>query len=165
MSDESEDDTPYVTVHQAANLLGVVARQAHRYGENGRVRTRKAGRRTMFNLHDVERLAAELAESRALDAPQKPRRTLAPQATGDALQANVSAEGMPTVAGLLARVHELTDRLIDAERRAAMYEHTATSQRLLTDESNSLRERLAVAEAELQRLHARPWLARLLDLF
>jgi hypothetical protein len=52
----------FITVEEAAERLQVSTRQVHRYGEApaARIRTRKAGRRKLFNKADVEVLAADL---------------------------------------------------------------------------------------------------------
>ncbi len=65
-------DDQYITVEDAASILQVTTRQAHRYGEGdrARVRTRRIGRRVMFHKGDVEVLAAELG---VLDQPRPQR--------------------------------------------------------------------------------------------
>ncbi len=65
-------DEQYITVEDAAEILQVTTRQAHRYGEgeHSRLRTRRAGRRVMFHKGDVEALAAELG---VLDQPRPGR--------------------------------------------------------------------------------------------
>src|SRR5262245_357218 len=55
MSDE------WMTVHDAARILRVSTRQAHRYAEEGRIVTRRAGRRVLFSRDSVVKLADDLA--------------------------------------------------------------------------------------------------------
>ncbi len=72
----------YITVEEAAEILQVTTRQAHRYGERGRIQTRKAGRRVMFNRTDVETLADDLGVLTS-PRPNAPRTDLVP--AGDML--------------------------------------------------------------------------------
>jgi excisionase family DNA binding protein len=69
MSDEDEDS--YITVEEAAQILGLSTRQTHRYGQSGtpRLRTRKAGRRLLYNNNDVLSLAKDLDVARTPPPP------------------------------------------------------------------------------------------------
>lgn len=65
------DSDRYLTDEQAAQVLGVSNRTVHRYGESGTIRTRKAGRRTMFHAGDVDRLAEDLRVQRRAPDPEE----------------------------------------------------------------------------------------------
>ena len=81
---DMQDNEAYISVEEAADLLHVSTRQAHRYGEQehgGRLRTRKAGRRTLFHKGDVETLANELGVE--YKPPERPKTELVP--AGDML--------------------------------------------------------------------------------
>ena len=70
------DDTQYITVEDAADILQVTPRQAHRYGggDHPRIRTRKAGRRILYHRGDVEALAVDLGvEFRSRSKPPAPQ--------------------------------------------------------------------------------------------
>jgi predicted DNA-binding transcriptional regulator AlpA len=69
MSDEDEDR--YITVEEAAQILGLSTRQANRYGqgEAPRLRTRKAGRRLLYHRNDVLSLAKDLDVARTPPPP------------------------------------------------------------------------------------------------
>ena len=53
-------DADYIAVEQVAQLLAVSTRHAHRACQKAGVRSSKAGRRTVYNRLDVERLAVAL---------------------------------------------------------------------------------------------------------
>lgn len=57
MSEQNE----WLTVHDAAAILRVSTRQVHRYAEESRLVTRRAGRRVLFNRASVVKLADDLA--------------------------------------------------------------------------------------------------------
>ena len=65
------NDEQWLTADQASQVLKVVPRQVHRYGTSGRIRTRKSGRRVLYNATDVARLADELQ----VDLRPVPRQT------------------------------------------------------------------------------------------
>src|SRR5438128_2193501 len=50
----------WLTVNEAAAILRMTPRQVNRYGNTGRIRTRRAGRRVLYHNIDVEQLADEL---------------------------------------------------------------------------------------------------------
>jgi DNA-binding transcriptional MerR regulator len=55
------NDTTWLTVAEAAQILRVTPRQVHRYAEHKQLVTRRAGRRVLFDAASVARLADELA--------------------------------------------------------------------------------------------------------
>jgi hypothetical protein len=66
-------DAEYIAVEQVANLLAVSTRHAHRACQKAGVRSSKAGKRTLYNRLDVERLAVELgAEYRTVETSPAP---------------------------------------------------------------------------------------------
>jgi hypothetical protein len=50
----------WITANEAAEVLRLTSRQVHRYGESGKIKTRRAGRRVLFLASDVASLADEL---------------------------------------------------------------------------------------------------------
>jgi hypothetical protein len=56
----TNNDEHWLTAGEAARLLHMSERQAHRYGQSGRIRIRKAGRRVLYLASDVTSLADEL---------------------------------------------------------------------------------------------------------
>src|SRR5262245_31794743 len=84
----ADNDTQWLTVEQVATMLGVSTRQAHRYGEgpSARLRTKRAGRRILFNRADVEALAVELGIAhQPPPAPKPPRVEIVQQQTQNEL--------------------------------------------------------------------------------
>jgi hypothetical protein len=66
-------DAEYIAVERVAQLLAVSTRHAHRACQKAGVRSSKAGRRTLYNRLDVERLAVELgAEYRTVETSPAP---------------------------------------------------------------------------------------------
>jgi len=66
-------DTEYIAVEQVAQLLAVSTRHAHRACQKASVRSSRAGKRTLYNRLDVERLAVELgAEYRHVETSPAP---------------------------------------------------------------------------------------------
>jgi hypothetical protein len=56
----SNDQDNWITVTEAAGILRMTPRQVNRYGNLGRLRTRRAGRRILYLASDVATLADEL---------------------------------------------------------------------------------------------------------
>lgn len=50
----------YISAKEAAKLLKVSERQVNYYGHNGQIRIHRAGRRVLYHVGDVERLAQQL---------------------------------------------------------------------------------------------------------
>jgi hypothetical protein len=66
-------DADYIAVERVAQLLAVSTRHAHRACHKAGVRSSRAGRRTVYNRLDVERLAVELgAEYRTVETSPAP---------------------------------------------------------------------------------------------
>ncbi len=75
-------DAEYLAVEQVATLLAVSTRHAHRACQKAGVRSSRAGRRTLYNRLDVERLAVELgAEYRHAETPAVATETAATSST------------------------------------------------------------------------------------
>ncbi len=129
-------DEPYIPVEEAADILQVTTRQAHRYGEGDqpRVRTRRAGRRVMFHKDDVEALAAELG---VLDQPRpgRPR--------SDLISATVMFDYI--------RERDVKLDALQQQLQQAMHEIGRLQGAL---ELNELQQRIAELEAERDALRA-----------
>ncbi len=139
-----DDEAEYVNVETAASILSIVTRQVHRYGENGRLRRRKLGRRMLFHRGDVDALALELDAVNKVRAPSTPRSELIP--IGDALE----------------HMQRLQSELSAAMRRVGQLEGTLEATAKQLADVDMVRQRLAEAEAELARMRGRPWWKRLL---
>src|SRR5437868_830779 len=72
----SNDPQNWLTAGDAATVLKVSQRQVHYYASAGKIRTRRQGRRVLFNSADVAALADELAVD--LRPAPPPPRDLAP---------------------------------------------------------------------------------------
>ena len=143
----------WITVVEAASILHVTVRQANRYGsgDKPKLRTRKAGQRTLYHRRDVEQLAHE----RGADYVPEPK----PEQSG--------AELLPP-GEMVDLIRDMQDKLMLASRRVGELEGIL-QMRLLPEDADALRRRVAAAEAErdfLQReleKRSRPWWKRLLD--
>lgn len=146
----TEGSDEYITVEDAADILQVGIRMVNRYGNgpNARLRTRRAGRRILYNKADVRQLAADLG---VLDQarPQRPKTELVP--VGDVLDHMAQMQ------------QQLNQAMLEVGRLQGMLEQ----QKLLTADADELRQRLAAAEGarnalqeELER-RSRPWWKRL----
>jgi hypothetical protein len=132
MTDSDKD--LYLTVEQVADRLKLSLRQAARYAD--RVQTRKAGKRTMFRASDVEALAQQLnVEYRP---PPMPRAELVP------------------IGATLEHIRQQEQQLIVFAREVGRLEGIISerehNQRVLTQDVDDLKARLAAVEAERDRL-------------
>jgi len=139
-----QDNEAYISVEEAADLLRVSTRQAHRYGEQehgGRLRTRKAGRRTLFHRGDVEALATELGVE--YKPPERTKTELVP------------------ASDMLHYLRERDQQLSDVQQQLnrAMLEvgrlQGQLEQHLLPEDAETLRQKVAAAEAERAALQQR----------
>jgi hypothetical protein len=158
MADEP-DDAEYVNVETASDILGIVTRMVHRYGEQGRLRRRRLGRRMLFHRGDVDALAVEIDAVNKVRAPATPRSELIP------------------IGETLEHIQRLQSELSAAMRRVGQLEGTLEAQQHLLADADTVRQRLAAAEAdavtaharlaaveaELERMRRRAWWKRLLD--
>ena len=62
----------WIPVTEAAEILRMTPRQVNRYGNDNRLRTKRAGRRILYAFSDVTRLADELQVDIRPLAPQSP---------------------------------------------------------------------------------------------
>lgn len=101
----------WLTVHDAARILRVSTRQTHRYAEEGRIVTRRAGRRVLFSRASVVQLADDLAVD---IRPQSQSRDVIPP---DLVRAMTEqAQAVQRQANQGQRIEE---RLDDIDRRLA----------------------------------------------
>lgn len=124
------NDDDYIPVERVAERLRLSIRQATRYAE--KVRHKRVGRRIFYHREDVETLASELnTEERE---PPPPRAEMMP--AGEVLQTFERQQ-----AQLVAMSHEIG-------RLTGILEQ----QRLITEDIDRVRQRLAEVEAERDRL-------------
>ncbi len=154
-------ETHWIPVEDAADILQVTTRQAHRYGEgdNARIRTRKAGRRVMFHKEDVESLAADLGVLHA-PRPHRAKTDLVP-----------AGEMLDYIRERDRRLEELQQQLTGAAAEVGRLQGLLEAQRPLLEDTEGLRRRLAELEVERTQLQAeleaeraarQPWWRRLL---
>ncbi len=62
-------DADHIGADEAAKILKVSARMVYRYGEDGKIRTLRAGRRILFNHADVLAYADETAAESKPESP------------------------------------------------------------------------------------------------
>ena len=108
MSNGEHDN--WLTVEDAAAILRVTVRQVNRYGQGDdpKLRTRKAGQRTLYERSDVEQLARERgAEYVPEPKPEQPGADLMPPGE------------------LFDLVRDLQDKLMYASRRVGELEAVA----------------------------------------
>lgn len=115
----------HIGAQEAANILRVSARMVYRYGEDGKLRTIRAGRRILFNHDDVLALADETA------ADSRPP-----------LQTSIVSE---------EDVGELRRELLAAARQIGRLEALLEQRPLLTD-LDTLKDRVHELERENDRL-------------
>src|SRR5690349_20053774 len=142
MSNGERED--WLKVEDAARILKLTVRQVNRYGQGNepRLRTQKAGQRTLYYRADVEQLARERNVELIPESSPEP-----------------SAELMPP-GEMFDLVRDMQDKLMLASRRVGELEGLL-QMRLLPEDAEALRQGKAVAEAErdvlrqeLERLRA-----------
>ncbi|MDQ5852144.1 MAG: helix-turn-helix domain-containing protein [Chloroflexota bacterium] len=74
----------YITVQEAAAILKLSTRMVNKYGHEGKLQTRKAGKRLLYRRADVQALAEELAVDVTLPPAPPPPMDLVP--AGEMLQ-------------------------------------------------------------------------------
>ena len=128
------EDQEWLTAEQVAAILRVSLRHAYRYGEDGKIVTRKAGRRIQFSRASVEALAAELnVEIKPLARPAKT----------DLLPASELLEYLKQVQD------QLNTALLSIGRLQGQLD-----QRLLPEDEQKLKERIMEMEQEREAIEA-----------
>jgi hypothetical protein len=134
---EEEQEYQYIPVETAADLLKMSARMVNKYGNDGRLRTKKAGRRVLYVREDVETLAEELAVDMR-PPPKAPRADLVPV-----------GEMMDYIRDRDTKNEELQRQLLQAVAEIATLRERLEHQRLLADERETLRNRISELEQAL----------------
>jgi len=130
------DDNEWITVEDAAVILGTSSRQANYLGTQGKFRTRRAtagGRRVLYHRGEVEVHAAERV---------KP--TMAPPK-------HARAELMP-IGEYRAHVERLEDTLATYARRIGYLEGQLEERKHILEDSQQLREDVQALRRERDRL-------------
>ena len=109
------DEETWLTAADAGKILRVTSRQVHRYGEQGQLVTRRAGRRVLFTAASVARLADDLAvdvrpatQTRELLPPEMIRYL---QETGDMMRRQ--GESQASIDRRLAEIERKLDRPVE----------------------------------------------------
>lgn len=149
------EEQEWLTAEQVAEILRVSLRHAYRYGEDGKIVTRKAGRRIQFSRASVEELAAELNVE--IKPPARPQKT-------DLLPASELLEYLKQVQD------QLNTALLSIGRLQGQLD-----QRLLPEDEQNLKQRITELEQEREAIEAersalqaeverlkRPWWKRLI---
>ena len=137
----SNSDSEYISVEAAAETLRMTARQVNRYGNEGRIQTRRAGRRVLYLRTDVEALAVELGVAHR-PAP-RPRAELVP--VGHMLDYIRERD---------TRLDDLQKQLLAAAAEIGRLQQALDQTRLLADQAELLRQRVADLEEERNQLRA-----------
>jgi small-conductance mechanosensitive channel len=145
MQDEPPEEH-YIPVEEVAVILGVTIRQASRYAD--RVRTRKAGKRVLFHKGDIDAVAEE---KRIEDAARGEARKYEPPKSKTELVP--VGEMLDYLRERDAKIDQQQQQLIAAARRIGELE-VQLQQRLLPEDAQHLRQRLAEVEAQATQLHA-----------
>jgi excisionase family DNA binding protein len=140
----TDTDTAYITLEDAARLLGKSQRTVYRYAEQGRLATHDTPAGKLFDRSQVEALAHEL---NVTPTPIQPSTELVP--LSDMLSAlererERTQEKERIVNQLMVRISDMREEI------GRLQERTETQQKALTD-ADMARQRLTVAEDELQR--------------
>src|SRR6266487_1579767 len=100
----------WIDVTEAASILKMTSRQVNRYGNQGKLRTKKAGRRVLYLLSDVSNLADELR----VDIRPTPQHS--PLARVDEMSDRMQrlAEGQQLVIELMRQIEEAERRRLPA---------------------------------------------------
>ncbi len=132
----TNDIREWMTVEEAAHVLQLGSRMVNRYGlpPYNKLRTLRKGRRVLYHRDDVQSLAEELTAVRLPD-PKPPKAELATRE-------------------LESRITELQQALYAASNEIGRLNGVLEQQRLLTDDANALRNRVAQLEAERARYEA-----------
>lgn len=149
------NEQEWLTAEQVAEILRVSLRHAYRYGEDGKIVTRKAGRRIQFSRASVEELAAELNVD--IKPPTRLQKT-------DLLPASELLEYLKQVQD------QLNTALLSIGRLQGQLD-----QRLLPEDEQNLKQRITELEQEREAIEAerialqaeverlkRPWWRRLI---
>ena len=163
----SDSDQTWLDPHEAAERLNRTERQVYRYGKEGRVTTRRHGRRTQFLAADVEKLAAELGAADEPRSPKPPRLELMePGAVLDSFN-----RYLESLEEKNRQIQELMYRLgqQDTELQRRLLPEDAESLRQRAEETDTLRQQLAAQQQQYEALRAQierlpSWLRRALGL-
>jgi chromosome segregation ATPase len=132
-------DDEYIPIEAAAEILRRQWRQTHRYAEQGRIRTKRAGRRVMFLKQDVEALARELNVE--LSPRPKPLAQLLP--ASDLLELVIHKDD---------EIRSLREEISMLQRRLGQMEGEIQASKFLLQDSHRLREDLDHYREETRRL-------------
>ena len=157
MSDAEE----HITVEEAAERTGLTTRQIHRYGETGQLQRRKSGKRYLYRLADVQRLADDAGVA---NRPPPDPRPLRPELVP-------AGELLAYIRERDRQLEQYQQELVKVAMEVAQLRTERANQQLLTTEADLLRKRYNEVEAERDELRRRveqlerqqrPWWKRLL---
>ena len=140
----TDTDNEYITVDDAARILGKSQRTIYRYAEQGRLTTHDTPGGKLFLRAQIDTLASEL---NVTPQPVQPVTELVP--LSDMLSAlererERTQDKERMINQLMVRVSDLREEI------GRLQERTETQQKALTD-ADMARQRLTMAEAELEK--------------
>ncbi len=144
MSDEA-----YIGVIEAAEILRMTERQVNRYGHEGKLQTRKAGRRVLYLKTDVEALATELDVN---NRPAQKSQSTALVPAGEMLEYIRERD---------RKLEEVQQQLINAAVEVTRLRTQLEQQKQLSENQEGLQLRIMELEQALARARA-PWYKRVL---
>ncbi len=131
------NDTAYISIEDAARLLGKSQRTVYRYAEQGRLSAHDTPHGKVFDRANVEALAAELSVT---PQPVQPAAELVP------------------LSDMLSELHRKDDQLENKERvinqlmlRVGELQNELKHQQYLLKDADTTRQRLTTAEVERDR--------------
>jgi hypothetical protein len=146
---EDDQEYEYIPVETAADILKMSPRMVNKYGNDGRLRTKKAGRRVLYVRTDVETLADELGVD-LRPPPKAPRADLVPV-----------GEMMDYIRDRDTKNEALQHQLLQAVAEIATLRERLEHTRLLTDDNEALRKRIQELESQLDEETNKPWYKKL----
>ena len=158
MSDYDQDESPWLTVEDAASLLRLTPRQVNRYGsgDEPRLRTKRVSRRVLYHSEDVHELAKELNVTLKPHVSQPSKAEMVP--AGDMLDYIRDRDNqLAQLQGQLNRAAQENGRLstlVDVQARQ-LEDAEAARQRLEDAEKRAM-----AAEAERDQLRVELEIAR-----
>jgi uncharacterized protein YdcH (DUF465 family) len=135
-----EQEYQYIPVEEAAEILKMSPRMVNKYGNDGRIVVRKAGRRVLYLRTDVEALAEELAVD-LRPPPKEPRTDLVP-----------AGEMLEYIRDRDRRNEELQNQIVAAAAEISRLRTELEHRDKLLEDREGLQQRIAEIEQDRNEL-------------